>query len=88
MIRAVLLVLGDHERLEALSTYCAARGYHPVATSRTFRDAMRMIEAGEADRIIVMTREDLPVESTTQGIRPPSAFRPRRRPAPRPERLQ
>jgi hypothetical protein len=77
--RVVLLLLGDgtEDHMTTLIGYCAAHHYRAVAVSRTLVDAMKMIDDRRADRVVVVSRSFLPVESTTEAIRPLGPCRPR-----------
>ena len=67
----------DEARLRRCVDMCAVRGYQPAAVVRErpgemsgLLDALRMVHAGEADRIVMVSVAELPdvLESATDGL--------------------
>lgn len=67
----------DEDQLRQVADLCAGRGYDPVATVQEepgqisgLIDALRMVRRGEADRIVMASRDQLPdlIESATGEV--------------------
>lgn len=71
-IRAVLILAEYEERhqLEMMQPYCERNGYEIVSTVPDLTTAIGMVEHGLADRVVMASRQYLPVpfESVTCDI--------------------
>jgi hypothetical protein len=70
-MRAVLVNSRRERRLEAARVYAKIRGYRIVALAGRLIGALQMVDAGEADVVVVASHADLPpyLEIVSREIR-------------------